>query len=361
MNRRLFVAGGFAGAVASALPQASGPATRAAVLNQQPGMKYRPLGNAGISLSVISNGGLVAVESVIAYAIDKGVNLVHVAEPYVNGRSIVTVGNVLKTKRDKVYIAIKDDFRDLDVCLKALNTDHVDFIMFNRHTPGEVNDQRMREAFEKYKAAGKVRWAGLTCHGAVKETTAAAIQAGWFSLVQPSLNQPALESMQEELRLAQQKGIGIMPMKTMRGINGLDMQAVFLKKVLAVPSVVSVVKGLESFEMFDAFLKASNEPLTAWEDKSLYRYAQVNRARNCMACGDCQSACPDGVETPAILRAKDYYHAQCGDFQLASETYNSLRATGSARCADCSACEQACPNGINIREHLAEAQRLFAV
>lgn len=324
-------------------------------------MQYRPLGKTGVNLSVLSNGGLVSVESVVDYAIDKGVNLIHASEPYLGGRSIVTYGNVMKRKRDKVYIALKDDFKDLDNVLRVLNTDHVDLLMFNRHSPEEVNDKALRETFEKYKDAGKVRWAGLTCHNKVKETTAAAIHAGWFSIVMPAMNGPAFEFMQEEMHLAHHKNVSVMPMKSMNGLTEMPLQTAFLKKLMANPAITTVVRGFDSFEMVDAYLKALNEPLTALEDKTLYRYAQAHRTSNCMACGECQEACPEHINVPVILRAKYYYHDQCGDSELARQAYTALERTGSPSCCDCGLCEQACPNGIPIRDRLTAAQRLLAV
>lgn len=363
MGRRAFL---HTSAVASAVAGAVSisPAARAQsspILNQQASMKYRPLGNTGISISVLSNGGLVSVESVIHYAIDKGVNLVHVAEDYLGGRSVATYGNVMKTKRDKVYIALKDSFSDLDGVLKALNTDHVDFLMFNRHSPGAVSNPRLREDFEKYKKAGKVRWAGLTCHGAVKETTAAAINAGWFSLVMPSMNQSGFEALQEELRMAAQKGVGVMPMKSMGGLRDIALQTAYLKKMLANPAITTVVHGLPSFDVVDSYIKAMNEPLTVAEDRVLYRHAQANRAKNCMMCSTCQGVCPEAIDVPAILRAKNYYHDQCGDLETARLTYASMERTGSAACRDCRKCEQACPNGIPIVDRLEAARQFFAV
>jgi predicted aldo/keto reductase-like oxidoreductase len=355
MNRRVFLATGLTGTVASALPQDSAPK----ILNQQPGMRYRPLGKTGISLSALSNGGLVSVEGVVNYAIDKGVNLIHASEPYLNGRSLATYGNVMKTRREKVYIALKDDFRNFDAMLEALHTDHVDFLMFNRHSPEAVNDPRLRETFEKYRKAGKVRWAGLTCHGQVKATTAAAINAGWFTIVMPAMNQPAFESMQEEVRLAEQKGVSVMPMKSMNGMRELDLQLAYLKKLMANTGITTVVKGFNTFEMFDAYLLAVKQPLAAIEDKALYRYAQANRSVNCMACGECQAACPERIDVPAIFRAKYYYHDQCGDTELARTTYRELGRTWSAQCVSCELCERACPNGIPIRERLETVRKVF--
>lgn len=141
INRRIFVQGGLLGtAVAAAAPilsageqKAEGPPDSKKILNYNPEMKYRRLGNTDIYLSAVSLGGLVMVEQAHHYGIEHGVNLVHVAEDYLGGQAIKGLGNVLKTKRDKVYLAVKDNFNGIDLVLKALNTDYIDFLMFNRH------------------------------------------------------------------------------------------------------------------------------------------------------------------------------------------------------------------------------------
>ncbi len=72
IGRRAFLQTGGAAVGAVAAIGATSPAPK--ILNQQPGMKYRPLGTTGISISEISLGGLVSVEAVIHYGIEKGVN-----------------------------------------------------------------------------------------------------------------------------------------------------------------------------------------------------------------------------------------------------------------------------------------------
>lgn len=178
----------------------------------------------------------------------------------------------------------------------------------------------------------------------------------------PAMNQSAFESMTEELRTAEEKGVGVMPIKTMRGLRDPQLQVAYLKKMLRNPAITTVLKGIGSFEMFDTYLKAINEPLTAAEDRMLYRYAQANRNTNCMACGECHGACPQGVEIATVLRCKDYYYEQVGDVETALATYRSLLPgrAGSDACRDCARCEPACPNGIGIVNRLVAARELFA-
>ncbi|NIA31239.1 MAG: hypothetical protein GWP06_15185 [Actinobacteria bacterium] len=331
------------------------------ILNYNPEMKYRPVGNTGVYLSVISMGGLLIDESVHHYAIDHGVNFVHISKKYKGGSSIRTLSKVMKTKRDHVYIAMKDNFDDIDKMLKLLHTDHFDFIMFNRHNHKDVNDPRILERFEKYKKQGKVRFMGLTSHKDVKACMRAGIESGNYQLLMPVLNQPALESMTEEIRLAHQKGIGVMGMKTMKGIKKPALQMAYLKKLLQNPAVTTVTKGINSFEVFDQYFKAMQEELSFGEDISLYKYAQSNRANNCMMCSECEGVCPHDLEISTMLRSKDYYYEEIGDKELAVNTLRNIsrERLDTQFCRDCHECEAACPNGIHIVERLEKTHRLF--
>jgi hypothetical protein len=370
MDRRRFLSSGFLAAVAGSAASIGGGGAKGdisstiqpKILNYNSEMKYRPMGNTGVLVSEISLGGLVMAESVHRYAIEHGVNLVHVAWDYLGGQAIKTLGAGLKSMRDRIYIALKDDYPSIDEALKVLNTDHVDFLMFNRHFAFSASDAKIAETFEKLKNQGKVRFAGLTSHGMVKSTTAAGLRSGYYNVVMPVLNQPNLEAMTEELRLAQQRGVGVMAMKTMKGLKGLDSEIAYLKKLLSNPAVTTVTKGIGSFDMFDAYLAALKEPLTGAEDRALYRYAQANRSNNCMLCDECKQACPLGVEISTILRCKDYYYEQMKDVGTALRTYREipLEKVGSENCRLCKKCESACPNGIAIVERLMAARAVFS-
>jgi predicted aldo/keto reductase-like oxidoreductase len=267
----------------------------------------------------------------------------------------------MRTKRDKVYIALKDTFRNIDDDLKTLNTESVEFLMFNRHRKNEVENPKLRETFDMLKNRGKVRLAGLTPHDDVKECMKAGIDAGFFSILMPVLNQSAFQSMDLELRRAEEKGIGVMAMKTMQKIEGMDLQLANLKKVLANPAVTTVLKGFGNFDTLDAFINAAKETLTSEEDMKLYRHARSRQTELCMACGECRRACPRGIEIPLILRSHQYYLGQMGDRNLAVSTYRGLNrpVAMTGECGVCRKCEAVCPNGIPISRHLTKAVQVL--
>ena len=84
-------------------------------------MNYKPLGNSGISASVVGLGAWVLgggqnwgqdtddAESIrtIQKAVDLGINLIDTAPAYGFGRSEVVVGKAIKGRRDKVVLATK--------------------------------------------------------------------------------------------------------------------------------------------------------------------------------------------------------------------------------------------------------------
>jgi predicted aldo/keto reductase-like oxidoreductase len=331
------------------------------ILNYHPDMAYRRLGKTDVYLSVISLGGIGIDKSVLLYAIDKGVNLVHTSSQYNGGNSIRMLGEVLKTKRDRVYVALKDTFSNIDDDLKTLNTEYVDFLMFNRHSPDKVLDPEIFEDFAKYRKQGKARYAGLTTHDHVKECVAAGVQSGRYAIIQPVLNQNAFEAMQTELRQAAESDVGIMGMKTMQGIFDLNTELAYLKKLLGNPAVATVSKVLRNYDHVNAYIKAAKETLSASEDMSLYRYASMNRQNTCMMCGACETACPSDIRISAILRAKTYYKDQLGDMETAYDTYRQACGDGGIgrACTACGKCETACPNGIAIVDRLHRASRFF--
>ncbi len=375
LTRRSFLKRGSlaAGAVTAAIPAMAAEAEKEVkpkILNQKEGMTYRRLGKTDIYLSAISLGGLVNEPGVHKYGIEKGINLCHISTSYIGGSSIVELGKLMKTHRDRVYLALKDNFLDggeseeeavkkVDGVLKTLNTDHVDFFMLNEHSPDDAAKPRNLNKIEKLKELGKIRFVGLTCHKEVYKTAVAGIQSGLYDIIMPVLNQPMYEELNDDLREAHKKGIGIMGMKTMRQMKG-DAQIAYLKKMLHNPAITTVNKGIGSFEMVDEWAKASNEVLTSQEKRSLYQYAHATRSDNCMMCDDCTNACPNHLEISTMLRCSDYYHDECGDAYHARMTYaeipSHLRVD---HCDDCGKCEIACPNGIAIRKKLERCKTLF--
>ncbi len=370
-SRRHFIQRGCLATLAPAIAEARSASTQGTgdvtdhqkIRNYSSEMKYRRLGNTDLHVSLISMGGLVMVEPVYQYAIERGMNFIDTSPSYRGGLAIQQLGNVLKSRREKVYVACKyHSYVRFEENLRALKTDYVDFIVFNHHDRGSMRVNDDLEVFEKFRRAGKVRLAALMTHGDVKEVTSIGIQKGMYSFVTPGLNQAGLEFLQAEIRAAHRKGIGVVAMKALRGIEDVPLQAAYLKKLVRNPAISSVLLSIGSYEVFDTQRKALHEPLTAAEGRALRANFLHNRARNCVMCDACKRACPLGVEVSSLLRCHAYYYAQKGDVETALATYRGIPdgKLGGPGCRMCRKCEMACPNGIPVVEQLETAQSTLA-
>ena len=360
INRRTFLQTGAVAAIAAGFPSQASQNTSPnpkKIRNYHERMPYRALGRDEICFSAISLGGSGLKADIAGYAIDKGVNLIHMSPTYKGGDSIRELAKVVKMNRDKIYLALKDSFNDIDEPLKILGTDHVDFIMFNRHDASAVDTDDIKDKFAKWKQAGKVRYAGLTTHDDVKNCVRAGIDSGIYTLMMPVLNQTAYESMQDEIRDAQSKGIGFMGMKTMKDIRDDAMQKAHVAKLMKNPGVTTINKGMQNYEQLDTYISAVKEALTGSVEADLYRYANANRSNACMACSECKRACPRGIEISTVLRAKFYYAEQLHDQKQAAETFRNIpvEKRNFSYCDDCRKCESVCPNGIHIVDRLHAA------
>ena len=369
VNRRTFIKTGAISALATGLLSRNVQAETdqkddrkdSKILNQHPQMSYRQLPGTDIHFSMLSLGGSSLKTNIALYGIDHGINLIHMSERYGGGTPLKQLGEAMKTKRDKVYIAFKDNFNDIDKILDILHTDHIDFLMFNRHKKEGVTNPEIMKRFEGYKAKGKVKYAGLTTHGDVKGCVSAALETGFYKLIMPVLNQPGLDSLDRELKIAREKDVGIMAMKSLKGLDDEKLQLAYMKKALANPAVTTITKGINNYEVMDKYIKAISETFSLEEDVFLYKHAQLNRSNNCMMCGACEKVCPQNIQISSILRAKEYYFDQCGEKEMAMETFQNANANGRrlSQCTVCGACESVCPNGIAVVNQLAAAGQFF--
>ncbi|MCL4407330.1 MAG: aldo/keto reductase [Thermotogae bacterium] len=144
-------------------------------------MQKRILGKTKEKLSILGTGGIVVMNleqdkanSIVADAIDRGVNYFDVAPSY--GDAEIKLGNALKGKRDKVFLACKtggrtkDDARkELEESLKRVGTDHFDLYQLHAMTTEEefekvIGPNGALETFVKAQREGLIRYIGFSAH-----------------------------------------------------------------------------------------------------------------------------------------------------------------------------------------------------
>jgi uncharacterized protein len=375
----------------------------AAPVNPTHVRRYSQLGRTGMQISDISFGGdrlATGQEDLVEHAYDLGINYFDTAETYRDGDSETALGNALRGKRHRVFLASKtlawaDTAKSalmlaLEGSLRRLQTDYVD-VYFNH----AVNDlQRLQNpewyAFvETAKRQGKIRFSGMSGHaGHLRECLDYAIDSGKFDVILCAYNfgqdprfyqrflggfdmvarQPDLPRI---LKKAKQRQIGVIVMKTLMGARLNDMrvyerggatysQAAF-RWVLSNPDVDGLIVSMTNREAIDEFVGASGFRNLHAEDRPLLqRYARVNGASYCRhACSACKDSCPADVAIADVMRTR-MYAIDYRDLRMARAEY-AIVEHNAAACLSCSAqpCAAACPHGLRIAELTAPTHRLL--
>jgi len=304
----------------------------------------RKLGRTGLEVTALSFGCIQLSDAshrrVLDYAIDQGINYVHVSPSYTGGKAIGVVGEVMRAKRDKVYLAIKTGPGGVDDALRTLNTDHIDVLIPDTND----NSDREREAYAKLKEAGKIRFSGFAAHNNQAERIRACVAAGWRDVVLVAYNTGNLADLDPVLNEAVDKQkMGFMAMKVAHGPGEFSEKLV--KLLRGNPNMHTLTPGMNSQDQVKANIETVIQGMARWDQPT---ESPVTLAATCTHCGTCGKACPNRVAIGDYLRA-DLYRNR-GDARLAEDLLRSIPPRHSlAACTDCGACAQACPRRLDVQ------------
>ncbi len=388
--------------------------------------EYRMLGRTGFKVSDMAFGsGELAEPALLEAILDAGINYIDTAEGYGRGRTERIIGGVIKNRdRKKIFITTKLGLRgDLTKeaiksralkCLERLQTDYVDCLMI--HMPSKVeqlNTEGYHAAFEELKSEGRVRFRGLSNHGAqwgeVPETMEkvhlAAAEDGRFDVALLVYNFLQNEEGERILKAYKQKNIGATLMKTnpvlnymemkeqadqmkdegrdiserlqnllgrlkgradateafqkQYGLKGFDeVRSAAMKFVLSNPNVSCVCPTIKNFSDLEFYGNLSGARFDLKAEKTLAAYRAVYGDLYCRhGCDRCESSCPHSVPVNTIMRYNHYFRAQ-GREKSAMVKYAALPQNKADTCSICSGyCESSCPYGVPIQGLLVLADR----
>lgn len=340
-------------------------------------------------------------EEQIMQAFRGGVNYYDTA--YVYPGSEAAIGEIFEKNgiRDQVYIATKLPhyliksvagmeklFREQ---LARLRTDHVDYYLMHMLTDtatwSRLEALGIRQWLEEKRQSGEIRQIGFSYHGN-SETFCGLVDAyDWdFCQIQYNYLDEYTQAGRRGLQYAAAKGLPVIIMEPLRGgrlVNQLPEEA---KKLFAEhpagwtpaqwsfrwlwdqPEVTVVLSGMNSDEMIrDNLNTASTAQAGHFGEGEQALLRQVVKAFNakvkvgCTGCGYCMP-CPRGVDIPGTFNAYNRRYQE-GWFQALREYFmcTTLRQNSAAasNCIGCGRCEKHCPQGIQIRKHLSDAQKVL--
>lgn len=248
--------------------------------NQQSRLPHRTLGKTGVQVPVLGYGtatvgkieeGHPSFEGAVKllhYAIDNGITYLDTSPDY---GSQPRVGEVMKTRRDEVFLATKvnkrkreDALREMHQNLKELQTDHVDLVQV--HAVNTMSDLEaalapdgVLTALEEARRQGMTRFVGITGH-ARPSVLAYALERYDFDTVLVATGAvDRLVNGPEDvlLPLAQKKDVGVIAMKVF-GHGELKKRELALRYSLGLPGVALAILGMKSQSEIDENLRLAH-------------------------------------------------------------------------------------------------------
>ncbi|MCD8199725.1 MAG: aldo/keto reductase [Coriobacteriaceae bacterium] len=276
----------------------------------------------------------------------------------------------------------------LNVSLERLGLDYVDFYLIH-NTGGKrtakFDEYGMWDYLVQKKEEGLIRHIGFSMHDGPETLDMLLTEHPQMEFVQLQVNyldwdDPVTRS-RECMEVAAKHGKPVVIMEPARGgllCNLPDRVTSILKEAAPdrsiaswayrfcynLPNVLTVLSGMSTTEQMNENLADwhANEPFTKRERAALE--AALAELKNvdlvpCTNCGYCAEACTQDIKIPITMGLLNL-EAMTGDHEFVKDLYSWQTSEGRpSDCGGCGACEDMCPQSIDIRNQLKRAVRFY--
>ena len=341
-----------------------------------------------------------AVQAMVDYAMEHGVNYYDTAWGYHNGNSETALGGALKKHpRESFYLADKFPGYDLsnmgkvkeifEKQLEKCGVSYFDFYLF--HNVCEMNiDAYLNPEYGTYdylieqKKAGRIRHLGFSAHGAypvMKRFLEAYGKDMEFCQIQLNYMDWEFQDAKKKIELLKEYNIPVWVMEPLRGgklaslaaddeaaLRALRSQegipAWAYRFLQSIPEVVVTLSGMSNMEQLQDNIRTFEEdkPLSKEEMDALLAIADkmVNsKALPCTACHYCVSHCPQGLDIPSLLSLYNEHCVTGGGFLAPMALMAVPKDKQPSACIGCRSCEAVCPQQIKISEAMADFTKML--
>jgi predicted aldo/keto reductase-like oxidoreductase len=286
------------------------------------------LGDTGKTVSRFCLGGFHQVEissEIVEQVVDaflaNGGNYIETARSYGGGASEAKLGRVLRGRRDQVVLCTKtgarsaeEARRELELSLEALQTDHVDFVLFHGVREGELDTITAKggalEGLQKAMDEGMVGALGMSSHWPPVYLEAfdrlpLSLILIWCNYLE-DLNFPIIPN--EVIPAARERGIGVTGMKPLA--DGYLYRSVehAVRYALGAGADVTVCGTNTVAHVNEVAAAVRKGPADAALREEILRDAVDLGAYVCRQCGVCPDALMD------TFRLEGIYDRQMMDF-----------------------------------------------
>lgn len=336
-----------------------------------------------------------AVEDMVAYAMENGVNYYDTAWGYHGGNSELVMGAALKKHpRDSFYLATKFPGYDLsnmpkvkeifEKQLEKCQVEFFDFYLF--HNVCEMNIDAYLDD-EKYgifsylmeqKRSGRIKHLGFSIHGSYEVLDRFLTAYGEhmeFCQIQLNYLDWSFQDAKAKVERLNKADIPMWVMEPLRGGRLVKLTpeeetklhamrsdetipAWAFRFLQSIPGVTVTLSGMSNFEQMRENIRTfeDEKPLTDKELSSLQALAEgmLSGKLPCTSCRYCTSHCPQGLDIPMLLGLYNEHSFTGGGF-IAPMALSALSEDKKPNaCIGCKSCEAVCPQQIKISKAIAD-------
>ena len=334
----------------------------------------------------------------ICHAIEAGVNYFDTA--YIYSGSEECLGRILEEtgNRKKVYIATKlpqyiirsekQIEKTFQEQLSRLRTDYIDYYLMHMFTDFSEWEHMQSLGIEQWikdkKATGEIRNIGFSYHGDTNMFLKILDAYDWdFCQIQYNYLDENSQAGRKGLEAAAKKGLPVIIMEPLRGGKLVNLPSkakellnnhtkkyssaeLGLKWLWNHPEVTCVLSGMNSIEMLDENVRIASEATPGIFDASDFELVDKIKAifkeREKVGCTGCRYCmpCPRGVDIPGNFYFYNLMYMESkgdGRFGFAQNIGLRKEPGFATQCIECGKCEQHCPQHIEIRKKLKEADK----
>ena len=337
-----------------------------------------------------------AVQRMVDYAYEQGVNYFDTAWGYHNGVSEGVIGQALSRYDRSTYNLVtkfpgydKNNWgRNQEIFeeqLRRCQVDYFDFYLI--HNVCEMNidayldEERFgtRAYFLEQKKAGRIRHLGFSVHGSLEVMRRfLEFWGDCMEFVQIQLNfvDYTFQDAKAKLDLAAEYGLPVIVMEPLRGgmlAKATDEEAAKLAALRPQESIVGwALRYLQGFDQVFTVLCGSSDleqmkenigcfqeskPLNAEEQQVLGQIVEqrlTGKIQPCTACRYCVSHCPCGIDIPWMLELFNEHAFTGGGFMAPMALGTVEEGRLPQDCIACGNCSAVCPQAIDIPAALAK-------
>jgi len=324
----------------------------------------------------------------IDYAYKHGVNYFDTAYAYHGGNSEKALGEILKKyPRESFYIADKfpvwhaekkeDVEKIFNTQLERLQVDYIDFYLMHgirASMMDKVKELELYDFMKRKQAEGKIKYIGFSFHD-TPEALQDIINTYEFQFAQIQYNyfDYYLQRSKEQYEILEKAGLPTIIMEPVRGgflasVNentkafmenehpDWSVASWAIRYAAAPKNILCVLSGMTTMEQLKDNISVFKKEIELTEkDYEVYRLAYENILKldivPCTQCRYCMD-CPAGVDIPTVLHLHNDY-IMANSMVPYRNAYRALEEEKRASsCVGCKACEELCPQKINISEQM---------